>query len=234
MKTSKTIRVVVVDDHPMVRQVLKHVIDHEPDMTVCGEADNIQQAQQIIESTKPDVAVVDITLKGSSGLELIKNLKAQDIDVPVLVLSMHDEGLYAERAFRAGARGYINKAEDSEEVMLAIRKILSGEVYASPKFTSQLLKNLMDTGKSKPGSVLSQLTDRELEVFHLIGHGRTTNEIATTLNLGSKTVDTYRTRIKEKLGLKNAAELHHRAVHWVKELDSHAFVPGESQAGSGA
>jgi DNA-binding NarL/FixJ family response regulator len=220
MKASATILVVVVDDHPMVRQVLKHVIGQEPDMTVCGEADNIQQALQIIEETQPDVAVVDITLKGSSGLELIKNLKAQEIDVPVLVLSMHDEGLYAERAFRAGARGYITKAEDSEEVMLAIRQVLAGEVYASPKFTSQLLKNLTETGKPKAGSVLSQLTDRELEVFHLIGHGRTTSEIATTLNLGSKTVDTYRTRIKEKLGLKNGAELHHRAVHWVKELDA--------------
>ncbi len=189
-------------------------------MTVCGEADNIQQALQLIIKTEPDIAVVDITLRGSSGLELIKDLKAQEIDVPSLVLSMHDEALYAERAFRAGARGYITKSEGSEEVMVAIRKVLAGEVYASPNFTSQLLKNLMEIGKPTQGSVLNQLTDRELEVFHLIGQGRTTQDIAMTLNLGSKTIDTYRTRIKEKLGLKNAAELHHRAVHWVKDLES--------------
>ena len=219
MKTNELIRVVVVDDHPMVRGMLTHLIGKEPGMSVCGQADNIHQAQQIIETEKPDIAVVDITLKGSSGLELIKNLKALESDVPVLVLSMHDEALYAERAFRAGARGYITKSEDSEEVMLAIRHVLAGEVYASPAFTSQLLKNLTETGKRQPESVLGQLTDRELEVFHLIGQGRTTNEIAVSLNLGSKTVDTYRTRIKDKLGLKNGAELHHRAVHWVKDLE---------------
>ena len=215
----KKIRVLVVDDHPMVRGMLSHLIGQEPDMCVCGEADNIQKALQLIVATPPDIAVVDITLKGSSGLELIKDLKAQAIDLPVLVLSMHDEALYAERAFRAGARGYITKSEASEDVMSAIRQVLAGDVYASPKFTSQLLKNLTDTGKPKPGSVLGQLTDRELEVFHLIGQGRTTHEIAMTLNLGSKTVDTYRTRIKEKLGLKNGTELQHRAVHWVKDLE---------------
>lgn len=222
MKADEKIRVVVVDDHPLVREMLTHLIGQEPDMAVCGEADNIQGGLQIIQATRPDIAVIDITLKGSSGLELIKDLKAQAIDVPVLVLSMHDEALYAERAFRAGASGYITKTEDSEDVMTAIRQVLAGEVYASPRFTSQLLKNLKETGKPKQGSVLSQLTDRELEVFHLIGQGRTTQEIAMTLNLGSKTVDTYRTRIKEKLGLKNAAELHHRAVHWVKDLELRA------------
>ena len=223
MKAEEKIRVVVVDDHPMVRQMLKHMIGQQADMTVCGEADSIQEALGIIETTRPDIAVVDITLKGSSGLELIKNLKAQDIDVPVLVLSMHDEELYAERAIRAGARGYITKTEDSEEIMVAIRKVLAGGVYASETFTAQLLSSLSTTGKQKQGSVLSQLSDRELEVFHLIGQGRTTNEIAMTLNLGAKTVDTYRTRIKEKLGLKNATELHHRAVHWARSLDSRAM-----------
>lgn len=220
MKADPNIRVVVVDDHPMVREMLAHLIGQEPDMMVCGEADNIRDGMKIILESEPNIVVVDITLKGSSGLELIKDLKARELDVPVLVLSMHDEALYAERAFRAGASGYITKGEASEDIMIAIRKVLAGEVYASPAFTSQLLKNLKDTGKPKSGSILNQLTDRELEVFHLIGQGRTTQEIAMTLNLGSKTVDTYRTRIKDKLGLKNAAELHHRAVHWVKELDS--------------
>ena len=219
MKTEEKFRVVVVDDHPMVREMLTLLIQEETDMMVCGQADNIQDALQVITATQADIAVVDIMLRGSSGLELIKNLKAQEIDVPVLVLSMHDEALYAERAFRAGARGYITKSEDSENVMLAIRQVLAGEVYASATFTSRLLKTLTECGPPKPGSVLSQLTDRELEVFHLIGQGRTTNEIAMTLNLGSKTVDTYRTRIKEKLGLRNGAELHHRAVHWVKDLE---------------
>ena len=220
MKADSNIRVAVVDDHPMVRGMLAHLIGQEPDMMVCGEADNIRDGMKIILESEPNIVVVDITLKGSSGLELIKDLKARELEVPVLVLSMHDEALYAERAFRAGASGYITKGEASEDIMSAIRKVLAGEVYASPAFTSQLLKNLKDAGKPKSGSILNQLTDRELEVFHLIGQGRTTQEIAMTLNLGSKTVDTYRTRIKDKLGLKNAAELHHRAVHWVKELDS--------------
>lgn len=218
----KKIKVVVVDDHPMVREMLKHLIGQEADMVVSGEADNIKLALRVIEETKPNIAVVDITLKGSSGLELIKDLKAQGIDVPVVVVSMHDEALYAERAFRAGARGYVTKTEDSDVIINAIRCVLGGEVYASQNFTSRLLKNLTQTGEQKSGSVLSQLTDRELEVFHLLGQGRTTNEIAMSLNLGAKTVDTYRTRIKEKLGIKNGTELLHRAVHWVKDLELRA------------
>lgn len=227
MPTDGKIRVVIVDDHPLVRERLAHLIRQEPDMIVCGEADNVARGRQIVESERPDIAVVDITLKGASGLELIKDLKVMGVDVPVLVLSMHDEALYAERAFRAGARGYITKSEASEDVMGAIRRVLDGEVYASEAFASQLLKNLVETGKSKRGSVLNELTDRELEVFHLIGQGRTTQEIAMTLNLGSKTVDTYRARIKEKLNLKNAAELHHRAVHWVRDLEMRT-APGRS------
>lgn len=187
-------------------------------MMICGEADNIQDGRKLIENSQPDIAVVDITLKGSSGLELIKDLKAWKIEVPVLVLSMHDESLYAERAFRAGARGYITKSEASENVMNAIRCVLRGEVYASETFASNLLKNLVESGASQRGPLLNQLTDRELEVFYLIGQGRTTQEIAMSLNLGHKTVDTYRARIKEKLNLKNAAELHHRAVNWVRDL----------------
>ena len=170
--------------------------------------------------TVRDFAIVDITLKGSSGLELIKDLKAWKLDVPVLVLSMHDEALYAERAFRAGARGYITKAEASENVMNAIRCVLDGKIYASESFASGLLMNLVETGTPQRGSALNQLTDRELEVFYLIGQGRTTQEIAMSLNLGNKTIETYRARIKEKLNLKNAVELHHRAMNWVRDLDS--------------
>lgn len=202
----------------MVREHLAHLLSLEPDMTVCGAADNIQQGRQIIEKLRPDIALVDITLKGSSGLELIKDLKAMGIGVPILVLSMHDEALYAERALRAGARGYITKSEASEEVMNAIRQVLAGGVYASPHFASQLLKNLVETGKPRHAPAVSELSDRELEVFHLIGQGRTTQEIAMTLNLGAKTVDSYKARLKEKLNLKNAAELSHYAANWVRDL----------------
>ena len=220
MPVNTVIRVLIVEDHPLVRERLAHLIAQEPDMTICGEADNVQDGRRLIEVTQPDIAIVDITLKGSSGLELIKDLKAWKSQVPVLVLSMHDEALYAERAFRAGARGYITKSEASENVMNAIRCVLDGRIYASEAFASGLLMNLVEYGKPRRGPLLSQLTDRELEVFHLIGQGRTTKEIAMSLNLGQKTVDTYRARIKEKLNLRNASELHHQAVNWVRDLES--------------
>ncbi|SRR5579862_981723 len=219
LPATKGIRVVVVDDHPMLRERLAHLINKEEDMTICGEADNIQQAMEIIQQTNPDIAIVDITLHGSSGLELIKNLKAAGCGVPVLVLSMHDESLYAQRALRAGARGYVTKHQASETVMIAIRRVLQGEVYLSEHLTSRILKTLVETGSKVEGPVVDRLTDRELEVFQLIGHGRATREIAETLHLGIKTVDTYRERIKQKLHLQNAAELHHRAMQWVTKAD---------------
>lgn len=226
-------RVVIVEDHPMVREHLSHLISMESDMVVCGEADNIQQARQIIEKLRPDIALVDITLRGSSGLELIKDLKALGIGVPILVVSMHDEAVYAERALRAGARGYITKSEASEEVMNAIRQVLAGGVYASPTFTSQVLQNLVETGKPRHALPLNQLSDRELEVFHLIGHGRTTQEIAMTLNLGASTVDSYKARVKEKLHLKNAAELSHQAANWVRDLEQRTAEPSSEGTGKG-
>src|SRR6266705_665616 len=173
--------VVLVEDHPMFREQLAQLINKEPDMMVCGEADNIHDALALIESKPTDVAIVDLTLKGPSGLELIKNLKAKEIDVPVLVLSMYDEMLYAERVLKAVARGYITKNEVSAEVRNAIGR------------------------KSKNG--VSQLTDRELEVFKLIGRGRSTREISNCLRLGMSTVDTYRARIKTKLHLENSSQL---------------------------
>ena len=206
---------VIVEDHPLFRERLAHLINKELDMQVCGEADNIRQAMEIIQALQPDAAVVDITLKGSSGLELIKDLKAQSINLPVLVLSMHDESLYAERVIRAGAKGYITKDEASEKVMSAIRKVVAGEIYLSDNMTARVLKNL--SGKAAAyGSPLERLTDRELEVFQLIGKGKTAKEIAEILNLGLTTIDTYRARIKEKLNLKNATELVHEAAEWVR------------------
>ncbi len=217
--TTKSIRVVVVDDHPMLRERLAHLINKEADMAICGEADNIQEAIEIITKCKPDIAVVDITLHGSSGLELIKNLKVGGCEVPVLVLSMHDESLYAQRALRAGAKGYVTKHEASETVMTAIRRVLQGEVYLSEHLTARILKNLVETGSQVEGTAINRLTDRELEVFQMIGHGRATREIAKALNLGVKTVDTYRERIKQKLNLHNAAELHHQAIQWVSDAE---------------
>ena len=209
-------KVVIVEDHPLFRERLALLINKEPDMEVCGEADNIRQAMEVIQSTKPDAAVLDITLKGSSGLELLKDLKAQSIELPVLVLSMHDESLYAERAIRAGAKGYITKDEASDKVMMAIRKVMGGEIYLSEGTTSRILKNITDGKSSVDAPALSNLTDRELEVFQLIGSGKTTREIAETLHLGLTTIDTYRARIKEKLNLRNATELIHQATDWAR------------------
>jgi len=192
------------------------LINNEPDMEVCGESDNIKQAIEVIQSTRPDMCIVDITLKGSSGLELLKDLKAQSIALPALVLSMHHESLYAERAIRAGAMGYITKNEASSKVMQAIRKVMSGDIYLSDGMTARVLKHLQDGGEKLERPVLNRLTDRELEVFQLIGQGKTTREIAETLNLGLKSIDTYRARIKEKLNLKNATELVREATMWAK------------------
>lgn len=210
------VKVLLVEDHPMFRERLAHLINKDAGMEVCGECNNIQEAMELVRKITPDIAIVDITLKGSSGLELLKDLKAQGIELPVLVLSMHDEKLYAERVLRAGARGYITKHEASSEVMSAIRKVLAGEVYLSQQMTSKVLQKLSAPGGTeKLGMHL--LTDRELEVFQLIGSGHTAREIADSLHLGLTTIDTYRARIKEKLGLKSGAELNHHAVQWVQQ-----------------
>lgn len=208
-------RVVLVEDHPMFRDQLAQLINKEPGMNVCGETDNIQDAFNLIECSQPDIAIVDLTLKGAGGLELIKNLKAKEINVPVLVLSMHDEALYAERVLKAGARGYITKNEASKEVMTAIHAVLRGEIYLPAKIASRILESVAIGRKGENG--IGQLTDRELEVFELIGHGRTTREISNCLHLGMSTVDTYRARIKTKLNLENSSQLAHEAIRWVSD-----------------
>lgn len=211
-------RIVIVEDHPMVREHLAQIINKESDLEVCGEADNIQQALRIIRSTSPDLAIVDITLNGDSGLELIKGLKALSIPTPVLVLSMHDEALYAERSLRAGAKGYITKHRASNEVLAAIRRVLSGEIYLSDRMVSSVLHKFAPSGSKavKPRSV-DRLTDRELSVLEMIGNGHTSRAIAESLGLRIPTVDTYRARIKEKLNLQNAFELQHFAIEWLRE-----------------
>jgi DNA-binding NarL/FixJ family response regulator len=210
-------KILLIEDHPMFREHLSALISRELGMSVCGEADNIQDAMRLIEEKQPDVAILDITLRGSSGLELLKDIKARGINLNVLVLSMHDEDLYAERALRAGARGYISKNEASKEVISAIHSVMKGDVYVSRTMNAKLLARM--TQKRSPNQLagMELLADRELEVFHLLGKGRSTREIADALHLGESTVETYRARIKEKLNLRSAAELYLRAGEWVRE-----------------
>lgn len=207
----------IVEDHPMFREHLSQLINRDLGMEVCGEADNNRDAIALVRARKPDVAIVDITLRGSSGIELIKDLRSQGFDLPVLVLSMHDEELYAERALRAGAKGYITKNEASTEVIKAIRKVTSGEVYVSRQMTARLLERMTQKRPTSDATGMALLADRELEVFQLLGRGKSTQDIATILNLGASTVETYRARIKEKLQLRSAAELYLHAGQWVRE-----------------
>ena len=201
----------------MFRERLAHLINKDLGMKVCGETDNITDAMRIIQATNPDIAIVDISLRGSSGLELLKDIRAQQIDLSVLVLSMHAEELYAERALRAGAKGYIMKSEASSEVIEAIHTVRRGEIYVSRPMVGRILARMSSSShKSQTGGV-ETLADRELEVFQLIGRGRTTSEIAALLHLGESTVETYRGRIREKLGLRNAAQLVQFATQWVVE-----------------
>jgi DNA-binding NarL/FixJ family response regulator len=217
MKTTNGYKVLLVEDHPMFREHLGQLIDRDLGMSICGEADNIRDAMRLILETKPDIAIVDITLHGSSGLELLKDIKAQGLDINVLVLSMHDEELYAERALRAGAKGYITKNEASNEVIEAIRCVMRGDVYASRQMTAKLLERMTQKRGNSELAGMETLADRELEVFQMLGRGKSTREIAQTLNLGESTVETYRARIKEKLQLRSAAELYLRAGQWVRD-----------------
>lgn len=213
----KKTAVVIVEDHPMFRERLAELINREPDLKVCGEADNIRDGFDLITRGGAEVAIVDITLQGSSGLELLKNLKAAGVELPVLVLSMHDEALYAERVLRAGARGYITKSEASAKIMTALRQVLAGEIYLSSKMATKMLGQIAGGSESAIG--LDRLTDRELEVFNLIGRGLTTREISEALNLGAATVETYRSRIKEKLQVENGARLQQEALRWVESAE---------------
>jgi DNA-binding NarL/FixJ family response regulator len=205
-------RVFVVDDHPMVRRGLVQTIDNEPDLAVCGQGEDTYAAVRAIGEAKPDVAVVDISLKGGDGIELVKELKRQGLDTPVLILSMHDEMLYAERALRAGARGYIMKQEAPETLVGAIRKVLGGETYVSPTMGGTLLRRIAGGRTREAVTPMARLTDRELEVFRMIGAGQTVKEIADKLCLSAKTVEAHREHIKEKLNLRTSAELLRFAV----------------------
>jgi DNA-binding NarL/FixJ family response regulator len=210
--TGRKTRILIVDDHPVVRLGLTHLLSNEPDLEVCGEAESAAEAQEKVEAMAPDLVLVDISLPDTSGLELIKRLKAKDESLKMLVASMHDEKLFAERALKAGALGYVHKEEAPDDIVTAIRRVLSGKVYLSPAMTDHMLQTV--TGGEPQTLGVASLSDRELEVFSLLGQARTTQEIADRLHLSVKTVETYRENIKSKLGLTNHNELIRRAVEW--------------------
>ena len=200
-------RVFVVDDHPVVRQGLVQMIDNEPDLVVCGQGEDAYAAIRAIRDARPDLALVDVSLNGGDGIELVKELKSQGLDVPALVLSMHDEMLYAERALRAGARGYIMKQAAPETLLGAIRQVLAGEIYVSPTMGGTLLQRMVGGRGAEAATPMERLTDRELEIFRMLGAGQTVKEIADKLCLSAKTVEAHREHIKEKLNFKTSAQL---------------------------
>src|SRR5277367_5273974 len=204
--------VFVVDDHPLLRQGLALLINQEPDLMVCGEAEEAHAAMKAIAAIRPDILIADISLNGPDGLGLLKNLRTQYPDLPVLVLSMHDESIYAERALRARANGYIMKQEATEKVLVALRRILGGDIYLSEKMANKLLHQYISGAPADLNSRLSALSDRELEVFRLIGEGRGTRQIAESLHLSIKTVETYQAHIKDKLSLRSGRELVQHAI----------------------
>lgn len=205
-------RILIVDDHPIMRQGLSQLIDNEKDLMICGQFEEAGKALDAIPSLNPSIVIVDISLKGSSGIELLKNIKIQHPKLLVLVLSMHDESLYGERALRAGASGYIMKQEATDQVLVALRRVLKGEIYLSEKMNTKLMHQLVGAGRNSSGSLMERLSDRELEIFGLIGQGRGTRQIAEQLHLSVKTIESHRAHIKEKLNLKSATELVHRAI----------------------
>jgi DNA-binding NarL/FixJ family response regulator len=212
---TKKATIIIVDDHPIVRQGLADLINQEPDLAVVGQAEDAPEAMQTIRKIKPDIVIIDVSLKETSGIELIKDVKALDPNIPVLILSMHDESLYAERALRAGAKGYIMKQEATEKIVNAIRAVLKGQLYLSDKMSSRILRKIVGGGVEVESSPIDRLSDRELEVFTLLGQGHGTRQISEQLHLSIKTIETYRSHIKEKLGLADSTELLQHAIQWV-------------------
>ena len=208
------IKVFLVDDHPLVREGLTSLINQQPNFVVCGEAEDIPTALRNIAATEPDVAIVDLSLKGVSGLELIKSLKNGSPRVRVIVLSMHDEKLYAERAIRAGARGYVMKRETTKEIVDAIKQVFQGKLYVSEQMASLFSEKFVGMHNPTGNSPVELLSDREFEVFSSLGQGLSTRQIAETLNVSSKTVQAYCARLKQKLKLSSATELLHEAIRW--------------------
>lgn len=214
---SRRIQVLVVDDHPIVRKGFANLINNEPDLQICGEAEDISQALRVAREAEPDLAIIDLALKAGNGLEVIKALKSHNPNIKMLAASALDESLFAERALRAGAQGFISKNEAIENLIGAIRAVLAENIYLSPKMTQRLLHHVSGRGLTIESSPVERLTDRELEVFQLLGEGLSTRQIAAKIHLSPKTIDRYRDNIKQKLQLKNATELIRQATQWVLE-----------------
>jgi DNA-binding NarL/FixJ family response regulator len=209
-------RIYIVDDHTMFREGLRQLIEREPNLMVCGDAPDAAEALQGIRASKPDVVIVDISLAGGSGLDLIKDIKTEFEDLPVLVVSMHDESLYAERALRAGAMGYVMKHEPAKTVKAAIHKVLGGDLYLSERMASSVINRFMRGEPERPKSPVETLSDRELEVFRMLGQGKGVRQIAEELGVTIPTVNSFRNRIKDKLGLKTSTEVMLHAIQWVQ------------------
>jgi len=214
---SEKSRILIVEDHPLFREGLRQMIDRNASLTVCGQVPDVAGALRAVAELKPDLVVVDISLEGGNGIELIKSLKTKYEDLPVLVISMHDESIYAERALRAGALGYVMKIESARTVKAAIFKVLGGDIFLSERMSTSVLAKLMRGKTEQPVSPIGQLSDRELEVFQMMGEGKPTRQIADELGLTIPTIHSFRNRIKEKLRLKNSTELMLHAMQWVRE-----------------
>ncbi len=211
-------RILIVDDHPIFRMGMQELLNQEEDFAVCAVAEDINDARLVLESKKPDMAIIDISLGKDNGLDLVKEITKGSRPIPLLVLSMHDESVWAERAIRAGAKGYIMKREASESVTTALRNIRQGSIHVSRTMMAHLLSKFQVNPDCRSSATVDVLTDRELEVFRLIGTGLSTREIAEQMHLGIKTIGTYRDRIKGKLCIKNATELTRRAVLWTNNM----------------
>ena len=210
--------VLIVDDHPIVRQGLSQLIDREEDLQVCGEASDVREARNALQQTEPDVVILDLSLRDSDGLELIKDIRARHRRLPVLVLSMHDEAIYAERLLGAGANGYIMKQAAADQLLTAVRRVLAGGIYVSEAVGASMIEKFATGGRpGSGGDPITRLSNRELQVLNLIGRGKTTRETAANLNLSIKTVESHRQRIKKKLNLQTAAQLVQYAVNWYSQ-----------------
>ncbi|WP_438483426.1 response regulator [Oleiharenicola lentus] len=216
----KKTKVLLVDDHPITRQGIKALVEQLPNVEICGEADSAPKAMELVSKLEPDLTIVDITLKSTNGIELTKNLRVQAPKMQILIVSMHDENIYAERALRAGAMGYLMKQEASENIITAIKRIQGGDIYLSDRIKEKMLHRLVNHRNEEVVSPIETLSDREMEVFQLIGNGYGTRQIATKLNLSVKTIDSYREHLKEKLNLPTGSELVRYSIQWVKSQGS--------------
>lgn len=217
MSKEKKIRIIIVDDHPIFRQGLKELINRQQNLVICGEAEDAPEAMRAIKKQIPDMVLTDISLKTTNGLELIRDIKVQHPNIPIVAISMHEESYYAERALRAGAKGYITKQQAPKEVVVAIEEILKGKPYVSSEMSKKMLTNLIDGKNESEISPIYCLSDREMEVFRLIGKGFGVSQIAEKLFLSVKTIETFRLHIKTKLNMKDAGELRQYAIQWSQD-----------------